>query len=384
MATCPPTIAPMLEPPTWSIGIPSSSSALITPMWAIPRAPPPPSTRPTARPVRWRATRATSLSTYRRTWWHVREGVGGQPCPGGLAAPGVREQDQLEGWRGERVDVGLHERRHRRQVRRLVRRRRRAAPARPGARHATRRPCRGCRRSRSSAAGGAASRSPAPTTWWPVNRRRASTNQSKSAGAAAATITVSSDEPSAAGSYLKAIRAASIPATRVATSGDVAIKVVNTCGGSRTSRASRTTTAVRDRPPPMSRAPSPNVMPGPASAVMTGRPSSSAKNRTRPATRPYIPSGSSPRLNSRAPAGTRSHSTAAASASRPASSSWRNTTQAAEQLTGVRRRAVDHVIDRERTYVIDDANLVRPDRAPARQARPELRDGSRWGHSSVA
>ena len=66
IAARPPTMAPMLDPPTWSIGMPSSASALITPMWAIPLAPPPPRTRPTDSPDRCRATRATSRSALSR------------------------------------------------------------------------------------------------------------------------------------------------------------------------------------------------------------------------------------------------------------------------------------------------------------------------------
>lgn len=52
--------APMLVPPTRSTGMPASSSALRTPTCANPRAPPPPKTTPTDRPVRCRARRATS------------------------------------------------------------------------------------------------------------------------------------------------------------------------------------------------------------------------------------------------------------------------------------------------------------------------------------
>jgi len=43
----PPTIAPMLVPDTAQTGMRSRSSTLSTPMCAEPRAPPPPSTRPT-------------------------------------------------------------------------------------------------------------------------------------------------------------------------------------------------------------------------------------------------------------------------------------------------------------------------------------------------
>ena len=44
----PPTSAPMLLPPTRSISMPDSMRARSTPMWAKPRAPPPPSTSPVA------------------------------------------------------------------------------------------------------------------------------------------------------------------------------------------------------------------------------------------------------------------------------------------------------------------------------------------------
>ena len=43
-------MAPMEVPPSWSNGTPASFSALMMPIWAKPRAPPPASTRPTARP----------------------------------------------------------------------------------------------------------------------------------------------------------------------------------------------------------------------------------------------------------------------------------------------------------------------------------------------
>ena len=56
------TVAPILVPPTISMGTPACCKARITPMWAKPRAPPPPNTRPTARPVRKRASRSKSLS----------------------------------------------------------------------------------------------------------------------------------------------------------------------------------------------------------------------------------------------------------------------------------------------------------------------------------
>ena len=180
-------------------------------------------------------------------------------------------------------------------------------------------------------------------------RRSASTNQSKSAGRVPPTTsTVSPAEPSAIGSYLKAMRAASILATRVAISGDVAISVVNSSGGSRTSRASRTTTAVRDRPPPTSREPSPNVMPGPASAVITGRPSSSAKKRTRPEMRPYIPSGSSP---TREQPRTRRHVQPLHGGRQRVETGvveMAEHEQPADQVTGIWRRPVDHRLTTDR------------------------------------
>ena len=58
----------MLVPPTRSIGTPYSRSARTTPRWAKPRAPPPESTRPTARPVSSRTTRSKSAGP-RRWWW---------------------------------------------------------------------------------------------------------------------------------------------------------------------------------------------------------------------------------------------------------------------------------------------------------------------------
>ena len=44
----------MDTPATWSMGIPASMMASIIPTWAIPRAPPPPKTRPTDVPVKTR------------------------------------------------------------------------------------------------------------------------------------------------------------------------------------------------------------------------------------------------------------------------------------------------------------------------------------------
>ena len=52
--------APMLLPPIRSTSMPDSASARSTPTWAKPLAPPPPSTTPTAVPVRNRASRAKS------------------------------------------------------------------------------------------------------------------------------------------------------------------------------------------------------------------------------------------------------------------------------------------------------------------------------------
>ena len=46
-----PTSAPMLVPATQWIGMPSSRTALITPICAQPRAPPPPRARPTFLPL---------------------------------------------------------------------------------------------------------------------------------------------------------------------------------------------------------------------------------------------------------------------------------------------------------------------------------------------
>ena len=54
------TMAPMLVPPTWSIGTPEARSALTTPIWVKARAPPPAMTTPTAWPVSSRASRSKS------------------------------------------------------------------------------------------------------------------------------------------------------------------------------------------------------------------------------------------------------------------------------------------------------------------------------------
>ena len=62
-------IAPMLVPPTTSIGTPASSSARMTPRWAIPRAPPPPRTSPQPVPVIILASRVTSPGRLARKWW---------------------------------------------------------------------------------------------------------------------------------------------------------------------------------------------------------------------------------------------------------------------------------------------------------------------------
>ena len=59
----------MLVPPTTSTSIPCSASARNIPMCAKPRAPPPPSTTPIARPPMRRASRSTSRSFDGRTWW---------------------------------------------------------------------------------------------------------------------------------------------------------------------------------------------------------------------------------------------------------------------------------------------------------------------------
>ena len=48
-AKAPPTTAPMLVPVMTSIGMPSRTRARSTPMWASPRAAPPPSASPTFR-----------------------------------------------------------------------------------------------------------------------------------------------------------------------------------------------------------------------------------------------------------------------------------------------------------------------------------------------
>lgn len=55
-----PIKAPMLTPPTMSTGMPASWMAFSIPMWAAPRAPPPPSTRPIELPVSQRAKREKS------------------------------------------------------------------------------------------------------------------------------------------------------------------------------------------------------------------------------------------------------------------------------------------------------------------------------------
>ena len=52
--------APIELPPSMSMGIPASSSALMTPTWAKPRAPPPDSTSPMPRPEMMRAMRRMS------------------------------------------------------------------------------------------------------------------------------------------------------------------------------------------------------------------------------------------------------------------------------------------------------------------------------------
>ena len=61
-ATPAPMIAPMLVPPTRSMGMPYSRSARTTPRCAKPRAPPPDRTMPMPRPVSSRATRAMSTA----------------------------------------------------------------------------------------------------------------------------------------------------------------------------------------------------------------------------------------------------------------------------------------------------------------------------------
>mmetsp|Transcript_6539 Transcript_6539/g.21165 ORF Transcript_6539/g.21165 Transcript_6539/m.21165 type:complete len:202 (+) Transcript_6539:1413-2018(+) len=59
-----PMHAPIDVPPIMSTGTPHSSSARSTPMCARPRAPPPPSVRPTVRPVKRRARRIVSVFAY--------------------------------------------------------------------------------------------------------------------------------------------------------------------------------------------------------------------------------------------------------------------------------------------------------------------------------
>lgn len=59
-----PMKAPILTPPTMSMGIPASMMALSMPTWAAPLAPPPPSTRPTEVPVSHRANLLKSLCTF--------------------------------------------------------------------------------------------------------------------------------------------------------------------------------------------------------------------------------------------------------------------------------------------------------------------------------
>ena len=66
------------------------------------------------------------------------------------------------------------------------------------------------------------------------------------------------------------VRRATRRAVATATSGDAIITSSNTAEGIRATRQSRTTTAVRDRPSPVSNAPSPNTATGSASHGING------------------------------------------------------------------------------------------------------------------
>ena len=77
-------MAPMLVPPTQSIGRPSSCIARCTPRWAKPRAAPPASTSPSALPETIRVTRLRSsgcLHAHERENRHSGRPASG-PCPG--------------------------------------------------------------------------------------------------------------------------------------------------------------------------------------------------------------------------------------------------------------------------------------------------------------
>ncbi len=71
------------------------------PMCAKPRAPPPPSTSPVARPPTRRANRARSRSSPSRTWWCVAHGARSEPArgPGGTRRRVVVHEHQLDAGR---------------------------------------------------------------------------------------------------------------------------------------------------------------------------------------------------------------------------------------------------------------------------------------------
>ena len=137
------------------------------------------------------------------------------------------------------------------------------------------------------------------------------------------------------------MRAAIIRATRWPTSADVATRDKKSSDRRRTRTASRTTTAVCERPPLIRRAASPNDTPGPASATITGPSPRSAKKRTRPEMIEYVASGTSPWVNRRTPAGTESHSAASRSAA-PASPSNSSIRASSTAASGGGGRAVRH------------------------------------------
>ena len=90
--------APMLVPPIWSIGMPASSSARSTPMWANPLAAPPPKHDADRVPVRQRASRSTCAASS-EAHCDGRRTAQGQPCRGtvGCAARRMQEHELLAG-----------------------------------------------------------------------------------------------------------------------------------------------------------------------------------------------------------------------------------------------------------------------------------------------
>ncbi len=102
------------------------------------------------------------------------------------------------------------------------------------------------------------------------------------------------------------VRWATRRAIATAASGASWSRASNMSGGTRANNASRTTTAVRDRPPPVRRAPSPKTATGSTSHGVCKTGDRVNRSLTLPSKSTYIPSAGSPSENNLRPAGTRS------------------------------------------------------------------------------